>query len=384
MTFGTDGWMFEPWEFNDTFSFSATAALQELNEAFRARGSTLVLVPVPSRPYKYLSKIDPTLYPNLKFSPETYKQSWQTMIQAARATGVTVVDLLPSVENYSTSETGEEFFYPRDHHWTTSGVQVIAPVVAQAISALKLPGLNKLTVKMDGFSLKKEGFNSGAFADRYTKACGSRAASSPAYKVRYTKQTGLLDDTVATIGVFGDSFGLAYPDNNFAPLLEWNTKLNTVNYSLAGGGSLGALTGYLADPAVNHSLPQVVVVPFMGAVPNDANQYRQITATLRGCPGPVQAVQSAAEAAVTFQADGAAHSAVHLAFTQDTQKVKLTLDYQDGTSEKMTLNRSNADYFKGDRRNFYVSLPADRTVKDLQVSTDHAMNPQDSVSLCKR
>ncbi|WP_027483710.1 alginate O-acetyltransferase AlgX-related protein [Deinococcus pimensis] len=372
---GGNGWIFEPWEFGDNIALPAVDELKVMQAAFEKRGAQLVMVPVPSRPSKYISKIDLRKYPNLKFSPQTYQTTWEAMIDAARSSGTSVVNLLPNILSYQPGSRGESFFYPRDHHWTTSGAEVAAGQVAAEIKRLIAARGMKLKAEDVSVKVERAGFNSGSFADRYFSLCGTKSDIMPAYKATLTvKGGGLLDDEDAVVGVFGDSFGLASPDNNFAPFLEAKTGLRTVNYSLPGAGSFGSLTGYLADPKFVGKLPKFVVVPFLGSISSDPTVYRQVTAELDGCAKPASkfTLDGTSDAPFSWANVPALgqRGAVHLHLGAPTQKVELTLGYDDGSTEKVTLNRPGNDWYKGNRTDFYLALAKGRTLKTVSVRAD--------------
>lgn len=371
MQFGKQGWIFEPWEFSGGYDPTTTSDLVDMNDAFKNRGVNLVLVPVPGRVYKYASQVDMSKYPNIKFSAQDYKDRWEAMIESVKRDGLTVVNLIPVIDAYKTSNLKETFFYPRDHHWTTSGAQISSNVTSEVISDIvKSKKLNLNSFK-GSLTVIRQGYNSGSSGDNFKTLCKSEPDHMPAYQATNKFSNSLLEDVKTQIFVMGDSFGLASPDNNFATFLESATGLPTANYSVPGAGSFGALTGYLADKNFVSKLPPFVVVPFLTWMPSDPTILRQITAELNGCKTKLSQTTYTKEAALQMFTPDAINQTswnlIHIYTNKPTSELKIKVKYVNGDGEEVTFNRSNSNYYKGDRKNFYITLPKNKKIQDLKI-----------------
>ncbi|WP_019587313.1 alginate O-acetyltransferase AlgX-related protein [Deinococcus apachensis] len=374
--FGQDGFIFESPEFQDTYEFKGLDQLTLLVNTFRARGSELILVPVPSRAIKYAGSLDLTSYPRLDFSSQKFVQSWDKMIASARGTGAHVVDLLPDILAFKPGARGEDFFYPRDHHWTTSGAEKAAQETADLIAGIIRDRQLELPTKKGTLTLTRGSSFTGSYGKRFEDVCGQKLPQMTSYQARYEEENeSLLGDEDDVIGIFGDSFGQGFPDSNFGPLLEYRTGLKTVNYSSAGAGPLLSLYGYLADPRVREKLPKFIVVPFMGWLSNNAFDYNQATAALLSCTDRTRLARvdyPAGQDKITFGTlpQTAARKLIHIHTNETTNYLEVRGKYTDGSPMRWENWRVSADYFRGSRNDFYSLAAVGRTPLEASIAID--------------
>ena len=312
------------------------------------------------------------------------------MIADVKKTGVHVIDLLPAVKNFNGSPRGEAFYYPRDHHWTTSGAEVAARAVADQIQQIS---------QQTGLSLQKEeneiSFSSkvelqGSFGERYQAACGTRPELMKRFDATISRKNASLLDTEETqIGIFGDSFGQAYPDNNFAALLEHQAQLATANYSLSGAGVTLPMLSYFADEKVRAVLPPFIVVPFQGWVSNNDFDYDQSTAALVGCDAKrmISKADAAPPAPVATwipndQPTRLGRRILHVRTSVPTTYLEVRGNYSDGSPLSFESYRVSADYYKGSRTEFYAILPGEKSVGTVSVKIEGDRAFSMSTELC--
>lgn len=389
MIFGSNGWIYEYWEWNSAFEFTAGEALMDMDKAFKKRGINLIFVPVPNRTVKYAEYVDIPKYYNIKFSSAEYIIDWNKMVDDIDKLGVNIVNILPTVEKYNISTRGEMFYYPRDHHWTTSGAESSSQAVASAIKKIIKNNNIPLKPTLGVLKVVKQGYNSGSFGDHYSDKCKNKPPNMDAYKAINTiSKGGLLENIRPELGVFGDSFGLASPDNNFSTFIEHYSGLRTVNYSTPGIGQLGSLVGYLADPKVNKDLPPFIVVPTLSWLPNDPVMYRQITAEVAGCTHRIQGV------ATVFKSNTSTYdytpniliqnawNSIHINLDVNAKQVNINVLYNDNTTERLKLIRNSNDYYKGDLKNFYITFNKNKKVKSAAISIDNLKVFSGTVEMC--
>jgi len=387
---GKNGWISELWEWNSEYNFTTTNEIVDMNNAFKKRGITIIFVPVPSRAVKYSQLFDSSMSKNvIDFSPSQYASNWNDMIKKTSALGVHIVDLMPALKAYTVSSRGESFFYPRDHHWTTSGAEVSSQVVAQTIKDIIKQNSIPVNFTPGRLSVTKSGFNSGSFGDHYSARCKNKVAPMDAYKaVNTIDSSSLLGDRENQIDIFGDSFGFTNPDNNFSIFLEHYSGLSVTNYSVPGIGNLGSLIGYLADADINRKLPKFIVVPMLGWLPSDASMYRQITAEISGCIRPLKKSLRSYDGSspnMTYSAENILQDSwysIHIKFSEDVSKVNLVLKYKDNTTENISLDRGSNNFYKGDKRNFYIALQKSKLLSSAIVTADPTKKVQSKVELC--
>ncbi|MFB9993239.1 hypothetical protein ACFFLM_14800 [Deinococcus oregonensis] len=398
--FGTQGWIFESHEFkaNEALTSKTLAALTLMAKAFKARGSHLILVPVPTRAIQAANTVNLTQYPQLRFSAPQYAAAWTTMITQARSTGVFVVDLLPPILKFNPSTRGEEFFYPRDHHWTLSGAETAARQVTAQIQAIAQAQRLELQETPGLLEIVQRGEFIGPLGNHYTQACGTKTEPMKRFQARSTVQgDSLLGEVEPLIGIYGDSFGLTYPDNNyaepdtnFASMLEATAKLPTINNSVSGSGKTATLAGYLARPESLDHLPPFVVVPFMGGISNNTFDYGQITAALISCSGATRLAkteQASPSARMLFAASSAAptlgKSLIHIHTNAPTNYLEVREGrYGDNSALNFEIYRTAAPYYSGSRTDFYSLLSDNKTVSSLVVQLDKQAPISGYVEIC--
>jgi hypothetical protein len=399
--FSPEGWIFESHEFKsqEVLTSKTLAALTLLAEAFEARGAKLILVPVPTRAIRAAETVDLTRYPQVRFSAQAYTASWNSMVAQARATGITVVDLLPTIVSFKTNTRGEGFFYPRDHHWTMSGMEVAAEQIAAEID--RLAKAQNLSLERQEGSLKvsRSGEFVGSIGEHYAKACGTEVKSMPLYDATYTVESiSLLDDVEPLIGIFGDSFGLSFPyntynrpDKNFSVMLEAKTGLPTINNSVSGNGKTATLAGYLADPKLVAKLPPYVVVPFMGGLSNNVFDYGQMRAALLGCSDATRLIKTefaAPSPKMTFTpklaAPSTGKSLIHIHTDVPANYLEVRQGtYTDASPLSFEIYRTSAPYYTGSRTDFYSMLADDKTVRSLTVQLDKLAPVSGYIEICQ-
>ncbi|WP_168733634.1 hypothetical protein [Deinococcus sp. Arct2-2] len=399
--FGTNGWIFESHEFkaNEALSSRTLSALTLMAKAFKARGSHLILVPVPTRAVRAADTVNLTQYPQLRFSAAQYATAWTTMIAQARSTGVYVVDLLPTILNFNPGVRGEEFFYPRDHHWTLSGTEAAARQVTAQIQAIAQAQGLELQETPGLLEIVQKGEFTGPLASHYTRACGTTTEPLKRFQASYTVQgDSLLGDVQPLIGIYGDSFGLTYPDNkyaepdaNFAVMLEATAQLPTINNSVSGSGKTATLAGYLALPEGREQLPPFVVVPFMGGIPNNTFDYGQVTAALIDCSAATRLARTEVASpsprmlfAPPSTGPTLGKSLIHIHTNAPTNYIEVREGrYTDNSVLSFEIYRIAAPYYFGSRTDFYSLLADDKTVNSLMVQLDKQRPVSGYVETCK-
>jgi len=391
---GQNGWIFEDWEMQDSFSLTAVKEYKQLQESLRSRGVQLVALPIPSRPYAYIDMVDRKVYPNLKFSKDIYKRSWINMIDLAKQSGINIVDIRSILENFGTSKRGEKFFYNGDHHWTTSGAQAAAQAVSQYI--LNFSSKNKIPISYGEKSLIETAGKdySGSFNYHYIVSCKAKLENLKTYSITIkSSEDSLLGDDIPDIGIFGDSFGLTEPDNNFAEYLEYYTHAKVVNFSTEGGGFFGAMLGYLAVPSINKNLPKFIVVPAQGWLQNDPFLYKETIATLNLCEKKIegsgrQVSTPSSNSWVQINYGGfanTAYSVVNLKFDKENSKFTIKFNLKDGSSVKRDVERYFPANYKGSRTDYYIPIPENSNTLsvDIQNKDEKSLSKTIDIQLCK-
>ncbi|ULH17744.1 hypothetical protein MF271_20265 (plasmid) [Deinococcus sp. KNUC1210] len=117
-------WMNQPWA--DAFKFVPRFA--EVSAALKARGTTLVLAPVPPRTFLKGAALDTGNPTQKAFDPAAARTFYLKLVQSLAGAGVPTADLLTGADAADT--------FPKDIHWTPQGAANAAKVVAGVVRGL--------------------------------------------------------------------------------------------------------------------------------------------------------------------------------------------------------------------------------------------------------
>jgi hypothetical protein len=196
---GLDGWLFYKPEIAYVLRPLPALNIQRIKEfdkTLRRLDISLFVVPIPN-------KID--LYPE-KFTrvkaPRPVKKSRKEMIETLKTAGVQVIDLVPAFEKEKESCPP---FEPFQTHWTPSGIEIAARVIAQAIdSTVTAKGI----VRNVSYDLRDTVVKTfGDLRDRLN-GVGKKSVLYPVLVGRVYRCDGVpyRDDKQSSVLILGDSF----------------------------------------------------------------------------------------------------------------------------------------------------------------------------------
>src|SRR4051812_36198194 len=131
---GRDGWLFRSaMDLTTTFEITDESlhGLKRLSEALKQRGTELVLVYQPPRGLMDPDKLTPAERKAYDF--DAAHRNYSAALERLRQGGDVIVAPLDKLVD---EHKDYEYFFRRDHHWTPSGAEHSAKVVADAIRAL--------------------------------------------------------------------------------------------------------------------------------------------------------------------------------------------------------------------------------------------------------
>ncbi|HUR41958.1 MAG TPA: alginate biosynthesis protein AlgX [Verrucomicrobiae bacterium] len=258
LTQGTDGWLFRSDDLRTAFGPDADGyrELKRLRDAFKRRGTDLVVVYQPTRGMLHKDKLSKSMQKT--YNVEAAKQSYAATLERFRKSGLVTPDLTQLVNQ----PADQPYFFRGDHHWTPFGSQRTARIVADTI--LQLPSYKNMkraqfTTERTGILMKK-----GTLYKAAMLICGPGYAEQ--YIDRYTtsgagSEADLFGETeVPPITLLGTSNSdSAY---NFAGFLSEYLGVDILNASIAGGRHDGALLQYLPSEEFQKNPPKIVVWEF--------------------------------------------------------------------------------------------------------------------------
>ncbi|MDG9883358.1 alginate O-acetyltransferase [Pseudomonas sp. GD04058] len=273
--------------------------LQQLHDAFKARGIELVVVYQPTRGLVNRNMLTPE--EKAKFDYQKALGNYQAMLKRFRAMGYNVPDLSPLTnEQLAAADQGKDFYFRGDQHWTPYGAERAAKIVAQTVHAM--PAFEGIPRKE--FETKKSGRmgKTGTLHNVAGQLCGT------SYAVQYMDQfaTEPKGSSGGSDDLFGDSgnaqitlVGTSHSGKNynFSGFLEQYIGADVLNVAFPGGGLEGSMIQYLGSEEFKKNPPKILIWEFSPLYPlNQETIWRQMLALLdNGCEGkPAQMSASTA------------------------------------------------------------------------------------------
>ncbi len=227
---GAENWLFTTEEFEENLDGEYNRAeyfkkISNVQDYFKQRDISLVLVVIPSKSRIYGDKIAP--YPQ----SEQLRSRYQEAIEALLSSGITVVNLEKTMVN---KKEEEQLFYKYDTHWTFEGARFSAEEIGRQIDPILLK--QKKNERSFSLRIKNESTFKGDLLDYV-----------PTLKVeRETfKEVEIIDNNPPVLGLF-DSLeipvilvGTSYSADrrwNFENVLKTSLKLDVLNLSEEGKG----------------------------------------------------------------------------------------------------------------------------------------------------
>lgn len=287
---GKEDWLFRS-EKELTTEFGpeleARRRLHEFAERLRQHGSQLVMILPPTRGLVHPDKIPSDYY----FDFVTASNNYRDMVRNLRAEGIIVPDLSPL---FAEEPSDKEFYFRRDHHWTSWGAQRTAKLVADEIKRHKLYN----TLEKTEFESKQIGLmrKRGSLQVAWYRICDMKFANqySPEFRTELKMEASSLDESslfgdggasLPPVTLVGTSYSKGAAEYNFSGFLKEYLNLDVLNEAMAGGSYDGAMVQYLPSKDFQEYPPAYLFweIPSYHKL-NSEIFYRQINAYMEdGC-----------------------------------------------------------------------------------------------------
>lgn len=255
---GQGGWLYRNMDFKRTYGPRQPGYknLQQLQQALQARGTTLVMVPIPGRPL-----IHPEYLGEINYDVPRARRSYSNYLQKLRDSMIVV----PNIESLFAQTQTKPLFFARDHHWNHHGARTIARLTAHSIKADRVySGIEKQ--KFESYGVGKD-HNHGSLQRAALELCQQSYPKEPfkLYQTVLRDSDDLFADlTEPQIVLVGTSNSQGSLSLNFAGFLAHYVGAGVNNKARSGGGFGGALKDYLSSEAFQRSPPRVLVWEFPG------------------------------------------------------------------------------------------------------------------------
>jgi len=348
------GWIFTKDQLKDRYDMksSSQALVTAVVEEFAKRDVALAIVIPPPRPIVAGQVLLDSAMGTERYDLKAAEGSFKKLVEGLAETGA----IVPNLQEVALSDQDirESFYFRRDTHWTTTG---------SAVSAIRLAELVKVTrpdlfpnagdfshsdlVESDAIEEK------GSLAKIVRDVCklDPKVEIAPAYDLTRASANGLLGDTSdgASIALVGSSFSDRYGRDHyrFGAALSRVFDAEVVNYSVSGGGPIGAIEAYVLSGALDRREHEFVVweVPYTESF-NSASFLRQLLGALElqnGDEIDSLVMKKPSKKTVVKVSDSSPLSGIEIV-SQDRshQDFRLEVHFEDGSKSKVALRRRNS------------------------------------------
>ncbi len=269
---GNDNWLFREHDLITSFGPRniGYAGLADLQTELAEHGTTLIMVPLPTR-----ALVHPEQLGDIDYDLAAGMQGYADYLGKLREIGITI----PALESLP-GESDEALFFARDHHWTPAGAEAVAELVAEAIdTSLLTPATTAFTTEQT-----ETDRNKGSYMRAANKLCGTgyTEESFPVYRTE--GEYDLFAEPVAPeIVLVGTSNSNGAQHYNFAGFLKQALQHDVINLAKSGGGYHEAITEYLASDAFKDNPPKYLVWEVPGYYSlNTRSFYEKLIAAIDG------------------------------------------------------------------------------------------------------
>lgn len=260
--------------------------LQQIHDAFKARGIELVVVYQPTRGLVNRNMLNPE--DKAAFDYQKALRNYQAMLGRFSKMGYQVPDLSPLTnEQLAAADQGKDFYFRGDQHWTPYGAERAARIVADTVH--RMPAFADIPRR------EFESHKSGRMGKTGTLHNVAGQLCNTSYAVQYMDQfTTEPKGESGGDDLFGDSgnpqitlVGTSHSGKNynFSGFLQQYIGADVLNVAFPGGGLEGSMIQYLGSDEFKNNPPKILVWEFSPLYRLDQDTiWRQMLALLdNGC-----------------------------------------------------------------------------------------------------
>ncbi len=344
----SSGWIFTRDQLKDRYDMKASSRhlVQAIVDEFAKRDVPLAIVVAPPRPIiAGQDTLDAAMGERL-YSVADAQLSFDKLVEGLSGTGA----IVPNLSNAAVADPNirENFYFQRDTHWTTTGAAVSAFVLAKNVNDRR-PDLFHDDGKVEFGALTSSGEiqEKGSLADLVRKTCGTALPPETAEVFDLSRNGSLLEISTdePTIALLGSSFSNRYKRDHyrFADALALAFDAEVENFSISGGGPIGAIEAYVLSGALDRKDHALVVweLPYTESF-NSQSFLRQLLGTLRksSSPSKMTEVERKGEKTLVRLANGAGIEGVEIRSEElSLQSFNLEVRFDNGSTSKVYLGR---------------------------------------------
>ena len=285
---GKDRWLFRS-EVDLTNSFgmsgNMTREYARLINVLADKGIELAMVVQPTRGLMHRDKVRADMAHGFDF--ELARNNYDAYLRQLRSAGALVPDLTGLVDH----PPAQEYFFRRDHHWTSDGARATARVVADYLLQQSVYSRleNKQYLTEDGITQYKDGTLNLAMGSLCGNDFGYQYVSGYRTVPAVNDVSALFDEQSEPEVVLLGTSNSATRDQenkqfNFDGFLKEYLSIDLLNYALPGAGEYGAMVEYLnSDSYSANAAPKLILweLPANYTL-SDPLMYRQLIPAIAG------------------------------------------------------------------------------------------------------
>ena len=288
LTPGNDRWLFRSdIDLTNSFGMSTDnlSGFTRLVQEFSSQGIELAMVIQPTRGLMHRDKVRDDYMRDFNF--ELARENYVKYLGQLRKAGAIVPDLTQLIDN----PPADEYFFRRDHHWTSAGAMVTAKLVADEL--IKHPIYELLPRKKFQTRIGNTQFKDGTLNLALNSLCGNNYGFQyvPGYTTipEIDNFDQLFDDEpdpeVILVGTSNSASRDAENKQfNFDGFLKDYLRTDLLNFAMPGAGEFGSLIEYLNSTVYSNTNPPRLIIWELPAnyQPGSELMYRQLIPAIRG------------------------------------------------------------------------------------------------------
>lgn len=263
---GDDNWLFRTqFDLKDRFFLTDKTKryLKRFDNALQHYDTELIIAMVPTRGITSHEKL-PKLWRE-NYDLEKAVTNYNRFLDEIRSTGIKVTKI-HDVASY------DNFFYPRDNHWTSEGAELIARAVAKELMDLDI--YNSIPKKSYEIVTAKPVDNTlwpNQYENIADQICGRSETEtdiSEYLKVQEISNGGNIDeeslfgdDDLPQVVVLGTSNSTEIIPSyaNFTGFIKRFANIDLINEAISGGSLKGSITKYFLDGKLEKQNPKAII-----------------------------------------------------------------------------------------------------------------------------
>ena len=248
---GKSGWLFREHDLIESFGPNRTGynGLRAIQQSLAERGTTLMIVPLPTRGIVHPEFVDDT-----EFDHRVAAKNYYLYLNRLRRVGL----LTPQLDELTAGDQTEPLYFARDHHWTPTGAAVTAQLVSKEVARNNL--LTDVPTMSFTTTTVEQDATPGSYARAAKDLCGIEYGAET-FSVHYTEaQLDLFADVAnPEVVLVGTSNSNGVKHFNFGGFLRQELGVDVLNVATSGGGFDESLIQYLQSPEFSTQAPRLII-----------------------------------------------------------------------------------------------------------------------------